>query len=212
MSQSCLEKGLVGELKRSAVKLSYDSAWMAILGSKNMKGKSDLVVGMEKLVGGLRRFNQSLVIGILCKSVNLAQVTHFTASRASFMRACSFRGEVNSKQHLCTFLKPNQVQDLDISAALGIRSGRQSSHGGNASAANRLEKIRFLLTESQLLDCCDVICAQDKVYKQRRHPGWLLGRSQHGPEGVASVTATQPDPFLWGGLGRLVPHTALSLS
>lgn len=44
---------------------------------------------------------------------------------------------------------------------------------GNASAANRLEKIRFLLTESQLLDSCDVVCAQNKVYKQRRHPGWL---------------------------------------
>lgn len=53
VSQCCLEKGFVGELKRSAVKLSYSSAWMAILGSKNMKGKSDLVVGMEKVVGGL---------------------------------------------------------------------------------------------------------------------------------------------------------------
>lgn len=80
VSQSCLEKGFVGELKRSAAKLSYDSAWMAILGSENMKGKSDLVVGMEKVVGGLRRFNQSPVRGILCKAVNLAQVTHFTAS------------------------------------------------------------------------------------------------------------------------------------
>lgn len=53
MSQCCLEEGFVGELKRSAVKLSYSSAWMAILGSKNMKEKSDLVVGMEKVVGGL---------------------------------------------------------------------------------------------------------------------------------------------------------------
>lgn len=53
MSQSCLEKGFVRELKGSAVELSYNSAWMAILGSKNMKGKSDLVVGMEKVVGGL---------------------------------------------------------------------------------------------------------------------------------------------------------------
>lgn len=51
--QSCLEKGCVGELKRSAVKLSYNLAWMTILGSKNMKGKSDLVVRMEKMVGGL---------------------------------------------------------------------------------------------------------------------------------------------------------------
>lgn len=53
VSQSCLEKGFVGELKRSASKLSYNSAWMAILGSKNMKGKSDLIVRMEKVVGGL---------------------------------------------------------------------------------------------------------------------------------------------------------------
>lgn len=53
VSQSCLEKAFVGEVERSAVKLSYNLAWMAILGSKNMKGKSDLVVGMEKVVGGL---------------------------------------------------------------------------------------------------------------------------------------------------------------
>lgn len=44
--------------------------------------------------------------------------------------------------------------------------------------------------------------------------GWKEPAPARGPEGVASVTATQPepDPFLWGGLGMLVAHTALSLS
>lgn len=42
--------------------------------------------------------------------------------------------------------------------------------------------------------------------------GWLEGASSR-TEGVASVTAEpEPDPFLWGGSGMLVSHTALSLS
>lgn len=90
------------------MKFSYSSAWIAILGSENMKGKFDLVVGTESVVGGLRRFNQSIVAAFLCKSANLAQVTHFAASEHPCVRACFFRGTRNSEQQLCSFLKQDE--------------------------------------------------------------------------------------------------------